>query len=72
MGQSVGFGYIAQTEANVVTVRPGPNVVFLALRRCFEAEEQQTTMFTEMSPGHVMQLIRELQSSVRVALGHKE
>ena len=69
MAEAVGVGYLAQTEANRVGVRPGPNVVYLRLIRCFAAEQQETSMFTEMTPGHAMKLIRELEAAVRVAIG---
>jgi hypothetical protein len=68
MGQAVGAGYLAKVEANFVTVKPGPNVIFLNMRRTFLSEGQETCMFTEMTPGHALQLIRELQASVHIAL----
>ena len=68
MGHAVGSGYLAQVEANLVGIRAAPGVVFLRLTRAFESEGQQTTMFTEMTPGQALNLIQQLQASVRDAL----
>ncbi len=67
---AVGTGYLARAEANRVAVRSGPNVVYLRLTRDFAAENQQTSMFAEMTPGNALRLIRELERSVRDALRH--
>ena len=68
MGEAVGVGYLAQVEANRVAVRAAPDVVFVRLIRDFPAEHQRTAMFCELTPGHAIQLIRELQEAVGAAL----
>ncbi len=70
MAERVKAGYLLQTEANRVGVRPGPNVVYLRLMREFAVEPQSSCMFTEMTPGNVLRLIDDLQSAVRIALAH--
>ena len=70
MAESVKAGYLLQTEANRVGIRPGPNVVYLRLMRELAAESGASCMFAEMTPGHVLHLIDELQSAVRIALAH--
>ena len=72
MGQSIGAGYLARVEANFVTVRAAPDAVFVRLRRTFAGEGQETSMFTEMTPVHALQLVRDLQEAVREALAHAE
>ena len=55
MGDAVGAGYLARVEANQVGIRAAPGLcVFLRLTRAFPREGQTTSMFTEMTPGHVL------------------
>ena len=68
MSDAIGVGYLAQAEANRIAIRPGPSVVYLRLIRDFRSENQVTAMFSELTPNHAMQLIRELQAAVRIAL----
>ena len=68
MSEAVGVGYLAQTEANRVAIRAAPDVVFLRLVRDFTSENQLTAMFCELTPGYAIQLIRELQTAVGVAI----
>ncbi len=68
MGEAVGVGYLAQVEANRVGIRAAPDVVFLRLIRDIASENQLTTMFCELTPGYAIQLIRELQTAVGIAI----
>ena len=70
MERVAGVGYLARVEANMVGVRPGPDVVYIRLSRNFADEGQQTTMFAELSPGDALAIIRELQTCVKVALAY--
>ena len=72
MGDAVGSGYMARVEANLVGVRAAPGAVFLRLTRAFEGEGQKTSMFTEMTPGQALTVIRELQASVKKALAERD
>ena len=64
-------GYLTQTEANRIGVRPGPNVIYLRLIRDFASEGRPVAMFSELTPGHAMRLIRELQAAVGVAISRE-
>ena len=68
MSSALGSGYLAQVEANLVGVRAAPGAVFLRLSRNFASENQQTSMFTEMTPGQALSVIRELEAAVKQAL----
>ena len=68
MDRVAGAGYLARVEANTVSVRAGPDVVYVSLARHFASEGQRTAMFAEVSPGDALTLIRELQACVSVAL----
>ena len=59
---------MARVEASTVSVRAGPDVVYISLSRAFALEGQRTAMFAEVSPGDAMTLIRELQACVGIAL----
>ncbi len=68
MRSALGSGYLAQVEANLVGVRAAPGAVFLRLSRDFASEGQQTSMFTEMTPGQALSLVREVEAAVKQAL----
>ena len=68
MSSALGSGYLAQVEANFVGVRAAPGAVFLRLNRSFTSEGQQTSMFTEMTPGQALSVIKELEAAVKQAL----
>ena len=68
MSDAAGSGYLARVEANQVGIRAAPGVVFLRLTRAFANEGQTTSMFSEMTPGQTLSVIRELQASVKEAL----
>ena len=70
MNSALGSGYLAQVEANLVGVSAAPGTIFLRLSRKFASEGQQTSMFTEMSPGQALCVIRELEAAVKQALAH--
>ena len=70
MEEGVKAGYLLQTEANRIGIRPGPNVVYLRLMREFATEGHPACMFTEMTPGNALRLIDELRSAVGIALAH--
>jgi hypothetical protein len=70
MSGALGSGYLAQVEASFVGVRSAPGAVFLRLGRDFASEGQRTGMFTEMTPGQALSVIRELEAAVKQALAH--
>ena len=72
MGSANGSGYLADVEANLIGIRAAPNAVFLRLSRAFAGEGKTTTMFTELTPGQTLRLIRELQASVQEALAARD
>ena len=68
MSNAAEADYLARVEANIVGVQAAPNAVFLRLSRAFAGESRLTCMFTEMTPGQVVRLIRDLQTAVREAV----
>ena len=72
MSDAEGIGYLARVEANLVGIQAVPGAVFLRLTRAFDREGQATSMFTEMTPGQALRVIRELQAAVKGALANPD